>query len=75
MVCRGLKSVLVNEQVYCHMHLQKQKTRRVNGKDYFRWIVVIPPKRVRELGWKEGMELETKVKKGRLVLRRIKMKY
>jgi hypothetical protein len=54
------------------VRLQKQKTRVVNGKEYFRWSVVIPPKKVEELGWDEGMELESKTKKGRLVLRRAK---
>jgi hypothetical protein len=56
------------------VRLQRHKTRRVKGKDYFRWMVVIPPKSVEELGWKEGMELETRMKKGRLVLRRAKSK-
>lgn len=54
------------------MRLQKQKTRQINEKEYFRWMVVIPPKKVKELGWKEGMELEARTKKGRLVLRRVK---
>jgi len=40
------------------MRLQKQKTREVKGKEYFRWTVVIPPEEVKELGWKEGDELE-----------------
>jgi hypothetical protein len=54
--------------------LQKQKTRRVKGKNYFRWTVVIPPKRIEQLAWNEGTELEAKTKKGRLVLRRAKAK-
>ena len=56
------------------MRLQKQKTREVGGKKYFRWTVVIPPKKIVELGWDEGTELESKVKKERLVLRRAKVK-
>jgi bifunctional DNA-binding transcriptional regulator/antitoxin component of YhaV-PrlF toxin-antitoxin module len=56
------------------VRLQKQKTRVVNGKKYYRWSVVIPPKRVEELGWNEGTELESKTKKGRLILRRAKAK-
>jgi len=56
------------------MRLQKQKTRTVNGKKYFRWTVVIPPNRIDELGWNEGTELESKTKKGRLVLRLAKAK-
>jgi len=46
------------------MRLQKQKTREVKGKEYFRWSVVIPPEEVKELGWKEGDELEP-TKEGR----------
>jgi bifunctional DNA-binding transcriptional regulator/antitoxin component of YhaV-PrlF toxin-antitoxin module len=57
------------------MRLQKQKTREVNGKRYYRWTVVIPPKKVKELGWDEGTVLASKTtKKGRLVLRRAKAK-
>jgi bifunctional DNA-binding transcriptional regulator/antitoxin component of YhaV-PrlF toxin-antitoxin module len=56
------------------MRLQKHKTREVNGKEYFRWSVVIPAKKVEELGWDEGLELEPRIKKGRLVLRRAKAK-
>jgi formylmethanofuran dehydrogenase subunit D len=52
--------------------LQRQKTRVVNGKEYFRWTVIIPPKRIDELGWNEGTQLESKTKKGRLVLKRVK---
>ncbi len=44
----------------------------MNGKEYFRWAVVIPPKKIVELGWDEATELESKTKKGRLVLRRAK---
>ena len=54
--------------------MQKQQTRVVNGKKYFRWTVVIPPERVEELGWNEGIELESKTKRGRLILRRPKPK-
>jgi hypothetical protein len=42
------------------MRLQKQKTREVKGKEYFRWSVVIPTNEVEELGWKEGQELKPK---------------
>ena len=52
------------------MRLQKQKTREVKGKEYFRWTVVIPPDEVEKLGWKEGLELQPEVKKDDLVIRR-----
>jgi len=50
------------------MRLQKQKTREVKGKEYFRWTVVIPPAKIRELGWREGQELRQRLKKGKLVI-------
>ena len=52
------------------MRLQKQKTREVKGKEYFRWSVVIPPEEVEQLGWKEGLELEPEVKKDGLVIKK-----
>ena len=42
------------------MRLQKQRTREVKGKEYFRWTVVIPPSEVEDLGWKEGEDLVPK---------------
>ena len=54
------------------MRLQKQKTREVKGKEYFRWTVVIPPNEVRELGWTEGTELESKLKEGKLLIKPVK---
>jgi hypothetical protein len=50
------------------MRLQKQKTREVKGKEYFRWTVVIPPSEVGDLGWKEGMQLESKREGKKLVI-------
>ncbi len=50
------------------MRLQKQRTREVKGKEYFRWTVVIPPNEVESLGWKEGTELTSKAHGKRLVI-------
>lgn len=50
--------------------LQKQKSREVKGKEYFRWTVVIPPEQVKELKWEEGAELEPVVRNGNLVIRK-----
>jgi bifunctional DNA-binding transcriptional regulator/antitoxin component of YhaV-PrlF toxin-antitoxin module len=50
------------------MQLQKQISRIVNGNEYTKWIIVIPPSQIEELGWKEGMELESYAKgKGLIV--------
>ena len=48
--------------------MQKQKTREVKGKEYFRWTVVIPPPEVEGLGWKEGEKLEMRKQGGKLVI-------
>ena len=50
------------------MRLQKQKTREVKGKEYFRWSVVIPPDEVERLGWKEGQELKPKREGKKLII-------
>lgn len=50
------------------MRLQKQKTREVKGKEYFRWTVVIPPDEVKELGWEEGQELKPRREGKKLVI-------
>lgn len=58
------------------MMLQKQLSRKFKGKDYSKWVVVISPEKVEELGWKEGEELESKLFHGGLILlpRRLKSK-
>ena len=52
------------------MKLQKQLSRKSENTIYPKWVVVIPPKDIEKLGWKEGEELETKVKNGKLVIKR-----
>jgi len=37
--------------------LQKQLSRHFGGREYAKWVVVLPPKLVKQLGWREGMEL------------------
>lgn len=50
------------------MRLQKHFSRKFKGKDYSKWVVVVPPEKVKGLGWKEGEELESKVFHGGLIL-------
>jgi antitoxin component of MazEF toxin-antitoxin module len=50
------------------MRLQKQLSRKVEGKSYPKYVVTIPPKCVEELGWKEGDELAGNITKGKLVI-------
>lgn len=45
------------------MILQKVKAREYNGKPIFKYMIVIPPKDIEALSWKEGMSLEGTVVK------------
>jgi bifunctional DNA-binding transcriptional regulator/antitoxin component of YhaV-PrlF toxin-antitoxin module len=49
--------------------LQKQLSRRVDNKEYPKYVVTIPPKQIEEAGWKEGVELEATVENGRITLK------
>jgi bifunctional DNA-binding transcriptional regulator/antitoxin component of YhaV-PrlF toxin-antitoxin module len=51
------------------MKLQKQLSRRVDKKEYPKYVITIPPKQIEEVGWKEGTELEAIVKGGRIILK------
>lgn len=44
------------------MRLHKVINRVYEGVTYYRWVVSLPPKRVRELGWTNGQELEAVVR-------------
>lgn len=50
------------------MKLQKQLSRKVQGKEYPKWVITIPPRKIQALGWKSGEELEAVVKNSKLVL-------
>lgn len=50
--------------------LQKQLGRRYGGKDYAKWLVVIPPNLVDKLGWAEGEDLDPQVDGHQLRLKR-----
>ncbi len=55
------------------MKLQKQLSRKVGGKEYAKWVIILPPDKIEKTGWKEGEELEIKEKDGKLLLlRRVK---
>lgn len=51
------------------MKLQKQLSRKYNDEEYAKWVVVIPPEKVKESGWKEGLELDVDFKDGKLILK------
>ncbi len=41
--------------------LQRQLSRHYGGKAYPKWVLVLPPKLIEELGWEEGQELEAEI--------------
>jgi len=51
------------------LKLQKQLSRKVRNKEYPKWVITIPPKQIRALGWKEGELLESEVNNQELILR------
>ena len=51
------------------MRLQKQKVRKSGDKEYFKWVLLVPPDRVKQLGWNEGVELKEEIKGDSLYIR------
>ena len=45
------------------MKLQKVKAREYKGKPIYKYMIVIPPKDIETIGWKEGISLEGTVVK------------
>lgn len=52
------------------MKLQKQLSRKYGNKEYPKWVIVVPPKKINVLGWSEGERLESEVRGQELVVRR-----
>lgn len=52
------------------MKLQKHFAKKIGDKKYFKYVVVIPEKEIKEAGFKEGDELRVEVKKEELKLRK-----
>ena len=50
------------------MHLQKQQSRVYKGKEYSKYLIVIPTKDVEKLGWSEKDELESVIEGGKLII-------
>lgn len=51
------------------MRLQKQLSRKRGLLEYPKFVVVIPPEKIKEVGWKEGTELEANVKEKKIILK------
>jgi len=52
------------------MRLQKQLSRKVGNKEYPKYVIIVPPKDIGALRWKEGEYLESQVNDQMLVIRR-----
>jgi len=52
------------------MKLQKRFLRKHKDKDYYKYMVNIPPMIVREAGFKEGDELDIDAKTGKIILKK-----
>ena len=50
------------------MRLQKQLSRKYEGKEYAKYVIVVKSKYIEKLGWKEGEELEAEVKDKKLII-------
>jgi len=50
------------------MKLQKQLSRSVKGKEYPKYVLVVPPETVEQLEWNEGEELEPEIKGKKLII-------
>jgi len=55
------------------MRLQKQLSNIVQGKEYPKYVIIVPPSAVEELHWVGGEELEHEVKDQSLVIRKTKL--
>lgn len=50
------------------MKIQKRFLRKYNNKDYYKYMVNIPPLILKESGIKYGEEVEIKVENGKIIL-------
>jgi len=50
------------------MKIQKRFIRKHKNKDYYKYIVNIPPMMLKEAGMKYGEDVEIKTEKGKIVL-------
>jgi bifunctional DNA-binding transcriptional regulator/antitoxin component of YhaV-PrlF toxin-antitoxin module len=64
-----MSETLSNKNRRLNVKLQKQLSRKVDDKEYPKYVVTIPPKHIAEVGWKEGTELIAVVEEGTIVLR------
>jgi antitoxin component of MazEF toxin-antitoxin module len=46
----------------------KKLSRKVGNKEYPKWVITIPPKQIKTLGWMEGAFLESEINDQELVI-------
>ncbi|MEM3172950.1 MAG: AbrB/MazE/SpoVT family DNA-binding domain-containing protein, partial [Candidatus Nitrosotenuis sp.] len=49
--------------------LQTRRNRVVGDKEYLKWYVEFPPDLIKEVGWREGMELDSEIKENKVILK------
>lgn len=65
----GTESLNTTDAIFLSlMKLQKQLSKKTNKKLYFKWIVSIPPKKIKEAGLKEGQELDIEIQGNKIIL-------
>lgn len=57
-----------------NVKLQRQLNRRARGKEYAKWVLVLPPRIIRDLGWKQGEEFEFQIHGKTLRLRTLRLR-
>lgn len=51
------------------MKLQKRLNRKVGDKEYLKYYVDIPSEKIREIGWKDGEELDFQMQGNKLTIK------
>ena len=50
------------------MKLQKQLSRKVGTTEYAKYVIVVPPETIKQVGWNEGEDLRAEIKGNKLVI-------
>ena len=54
------------------MKLQKRFLRKYKDKDYYKYMINLPPLKVKEAGFKDGEELSLEVKNSKIIIKKEK---
>lgn len=68
--CFGAETFIKVTRLLIKMRLQKQLSNRIGKKEYPKYVIIVPPKVIDELKWKEGQELEVEIKDKKLVVKK-----